>query len=281
MDPDTYLKKHHLLTYVEDALCLLLARKDEDSKTTPFSLLAGYFKSVLDGSHVVFREYSFISSTPRNRKAFIGLLWRTYSGVPEAREPMRLAELHSLLRLLCADFPLRETEKVAMALYGHCSTAGGVLSFPDFMYTFQISFYYDCFLSHLKSMCPGLLTGAYIPPLYPQLTAVVVPLPPVPTTPITPNSPSSTLKSLGSVQSEADEAKVCSRTIEGGVFLEAVLGLCKRMGEREPGQSCPSQETLREALSGVEQLSLNEFVVKLSLCETINKEIGVLPCRRS
>ena len=271
MHPDAYLKKHHLLTYVEDAVCLLLARKDEDPKTKPFQLLAGYFKSVLDGSHVVFREFNFISSTPRNRKAFVGLIWQTYSGVPEAREPMRLTELHSLVRLLCADFPLRETEMVALHR--------GILSFSDFMYTFQITFYLDCFLGHLKSMLPGLLTGAYIPPLYAQFTAVVVPLPPAPTN--TPsNSPSSTSKSIHGVETEANEAKVCSRTVEGGVFLEAALGLCRRMGEREPGQSYPSQEALKEVLSGVEQLSLNEFVVKLSLSETINREIGVLPCKR-
>ena len=277
MDPDAYLKKHHLLTYVEDAVCLLLARKDEDPKTKPFQLLAGYFKSVLDDSQVVFREYNFISSTPRNRKAFVRLIWQTYNGVPEAREPMRLAELHSLVRLLCADFPLGETEKVA--LHEH-SGAGGILSFPDFMYTFQITFYFDCFLGHLKSMLPGLLTGAYIPPLYGQFTAVVVPLPPAPNN-TSSNSPSSTSKSIHGVETEANEAKVCSRTVEGGVFLEAALGLCRRMGEREPGQSYPSQEALKEVLSGVEQLSLNEFVVKLSLSETINREIGVLPvCKR-
>lgn len=271
MDPETYLKKHHLLTYVEDVLSLLLARKDEDSKTKPFQLLANYFKSVLDGSHVIFREYSFISSTPRNRRAFVALVWQTYSSVPEVREPMRSVELHSLLRLLCADFPVKETEKVATALH----TTSGLLSFLDFMYTFQVTFYLDCFLSHLKSMLPGLLTGAYVPPLYPQFTAVVVPLPPAQT----PSSPSSTSKSLQrSTETEA-EAKVCSKTVDGGIFLEAVLGLCRRMGEREPWQSCPSQEALRDILSGMKQLSFHGFVMKLSLSETINKEIGVLPSK--
>ena len=276
-----YLKKHHLLTYVEDALCLLLTRREEDSKTTPFQLLSGYFKSVLDGSHVVFREHNFVSATPHNRRSFLAVLWQTYSGVQEIREQtMRLVELHSLLRLLCADFPLRETERVAMALYGH-TAASSITSFTEFAYTFQVTFYFDCFLRHLKSMIPSLVTGAYIPPLYPQFSSatVIVPLPSTTTT--SPSSPSDTSKSLAHCghSPATSEAEVCGKNVSGEVLLEAALGLCRRMREREPGESCPSQESLREVLEGVEQLSLNEFVVKLSLSGRVCREIGALPCR--
>ena len=56
LDPELYLKKYHVMTYVEDAISFLLERKDEDPKTKPFELLAEYFKSVRDGTHVLFRE---------------------------------------------------------------------------------------------------------------------------------------------------------------------------------------------------------------------------------
>lgn len=267
MDPDTYLRKHHLLSYIEDAVLLLLGRKDEDSKTKPFELLANYFKSVRNGSHIVFREYNFITATPHNRRSFITTWWQTYSGVPECTVPMRTVEFHSLLRLLCADFPLKETQKVPRALSRH-DTTDSVISFTDFSYTFQITFYYDYFLGLLKFMFPSLLSGTYHPPIYPQFsstTAVVVPLPPA----------SSDRKPGASNCSAASET--FSKVVNSGVLLEAALGLCQRIDEREPGQSYPSQEALRGVLSGVEQLSLNDFVLKLSLSDVVNREIGTLP----
>ena len=260
-------------------MCLLLTRRDEDPKTQPFHLLSGYFKSLLDGSHVVFREYTFVCATPRNRSSFVALLWQTYSGVPEIREPMRLLELHSLLRLLCADFLLQETEKAALALHGH-RTGSSITSFTNFIYTFQVTFYFDTFLGHLKAMFPGLVTGAYVPPLYPQFSSatVVVPLP----ASSSPNSPScDASKSLkDSVCSGASrEAEMCCERVSSRVLLEAVLALSQRMSEREPGQSYPSQEALGEVLEGADELSLNEFVARLSLNERVNNEIGALPFR--
>lgn len=267
MDPGTYLTKHHLLTYLEDAVIFLLGRRDEDSRVKPFELLSDYFKSIRKGTHIVFREYNFISATPYNRKSFIGTLWTTYSEVPECKEPMRVIELHSLLRLICADFPLVETEQVIKPLNAENKS----ITFTDFMHIFQITFYFDYFLGHMKTMYPSLLMGAYIPPLYPQFSSaamVVVPLPPsLPTTTTSPtNSTTSTNDTLA-----------FSKRVDGGILLEAALGLCKRIMERDPGESCPSLEALREVLKGVEQLSFYEFIMKLSQSDRINKEIGALP----
>ena len=262
MDPESYLKKHHLLTYVEDAVLFLLCRKDEDSKTKPFKLLADYFKSIRDGSHIVFREYNFVSATPYNRKSFISTVWTTYSGIPECQALMQVIELHSLLRLVCADFPLSETEKVATAL----NVANNPVSFTDFIYTFQITFYFDYFLGHLKTMYPSLLSGAYIPPLYPQFSSaamVVVPLPPSTATTSTPSS----------------DGQAFRKTVSSEVLLKAALGLCQRIKEREPGQSHPSQEALKESLSGVEQLSFYDILLSLSQSDRVNGEIGALPSR--
>ena len=277
MDPDTYLKKHHVLTYVEDAILLLLGCKDADSKTKPFELLTDYFKSVQNGSHIVFREFNFISATPHNRKSFIATFWQTYSGVSECREPMRIIELHSLLRLLCADFPLKETEKVSKALSAH-STTSAVISFTDFSYTFQMTFYFDYFLGHIASLFPSLLSGTYHPALHSQFssaTTVVVPLPPSSTTDA--NSRPATSNKSAAAQTAANE--ILNRAVNSGIFLEAVLGLCLKIEEREPGQSCPTQEAVREVLGGVEQLSFYDFVLKLSLSDQLNREIGALPSK--
>ena len=274
MDPDTYLKKHHVLTYLEDATLLLLGCKDEDSKTKPFELLTDYFESVRNGTHIVFREYNFVSATPHNRKSFIATFWQTYSGVPECRERMRIIELHSLLRLLCADFPLKETEKVSKALSVH-STSNSVISFTDFSYMFQITFYFDYFLGHMESLFPCLLSGTFHRILHSQFsstTAVVVPLPP-PSTTDSNNHPATQTAARTAAR------ETLSRAVKSGIFLEAALGLCQKIEEKEPGQSCPSQEALREVLGEVEQLSFYDFVLKLSLSDQLNREIGALPSK--
>ena len=279
MDPDTYLQRHHLLTYVEDAVLLLLTCKDQDSKTRPFELLANYFENVRNGSHVVLREYTFVSATPLNRRSFIAIVWQTYSHVPECQQPMQLVELLSLLRLLCSDFPLAEMEKVSRILCGHGSTTTGVVSFTDFLYIFQITFYFDCFLGLLEGMLPSLLSGSII---YPQLSSsntVVVPLPTVASPTIT--SRQDTHCSSRSLESsvQTDEAAMFGRAVSRATLLEAALGLCGRMEEREPGQSHPSQEALREVLSGAEELSLRDFVFRLSESDRVNCKIGALPTK--
>lgn len=265
MDPDVYLRKHHLLTYVEDVILLLLSRKDEDPKTKPFELLTDYFKSIRNGSHIVFREYDFISATPHNRKSFIATFWKTYGSVPECSVPMKIIEFHSLLKLLCSDFPLTETQKVPRALFGSDSTSN-IISFADFIYTFQVTFYFDYFLRQLETAYPSLLSGSYHPSLYsqPSFTAVVVPIPPVSTSQL--SDPATQVSS-----------EIFSRAVSSGILLDAALGLCQMIAENEPGQSCPSQEALREALNGGGELSFHEFVLKLSLSNLVIREIGPLP----
>lgn len=268
MDPDSYLRKHHLLTYVEDAILLLLSCKDEDSKTKPFQLLTDYFKSIRNGSHIIFREYDFISATPHNRSSFIATFWRTYGDVPECSVPMKIIEFHSLLKLLCSDFPLIEAQKVSRALFGS-DTTSNVISFADFIYTFQVTFYFDYFLRQLETIYPSLLSGSYHPSLYSHFsstTAVIVPLPTV-----------STSQPSDSITATQVSSESFSKTVSSGVLLEAALGLCQMIVERYPGQSCPSQDALREVLSGDGELSLQNFVLKLSLSSLVIREIGPLP----
>ena len=178
MEPEAYLKKHQLLTYVEDAVTLLLERRDEDPNTKPFQLLTDYFESVLNGSHILFREYSFISATPHNRRSFIATFWQAFQKVAERGVAMSAFEYHSLLKLLCTDFPLEVTQKVGNVLSRRCD----IIPFPDFAYTFQLVFYFEHFLQQLESVYSDLVLGTYRSPSSegnPHSShAVVVPLPP-------------------------------------------------------------------------------------------------------
>ena len=272
MDPAAYLKKHHVLTYVEDAVTLLLERKDEDSKTKPFELLTDYFKSVRDGSHVLFREHNFISATPHNRRSFIAAFWQSYEAVAGRREPLESVEYHSLLRLLCYNFPMELSQKVSKVLMGN-SRIGNAIPFAEFSYVFQIVFYFEKFLGQLESACGGRLSPSSLHTH--SSTAVVVPLP------LALNSTDSSRPntSLGSEKSLLHPATdVWSTNISTNVFLQTALELVQ-LFHKNPGKAAPSVEAVAAAAGEGENTSICGFVLKLSADPLVNSEIGVLPSR--
>ncbi|GCB66445.1 hypothetical protein scyTo_0010104 [Scyliorhinus torazame] len=68
----------YVLTYIEDAVSQLLEFKEEFSKVGIARFLAEYFNSVQHGSHILFREFTFIIATPYNRASFIRMFWRCF-----------------------------------------------------------------------------------------------------------------------------------------------------------------------------------------------------------
>ena len=272
LDPEHYLKKHHVLTYIEDVVHFLLERKDEDPKTKPFELLAEYFRSVKDGTHILFREYAFVSKTPHNCASFVKAFWQSYTEVASRGGPMKIMEYLSLLRLLCYDFPTEVVQKVAQAVFSH-DAMENVISFPDFLYTFQVLFCYKDFLNHCEGLFSSISSGQVH-----HLSVggtVVVSIPSVAeqdsTRPET--APENIVREYNSSPPEY------TKQIDTEVFAKAVTNLIQRQQEKEPWQCCPSVDTVREVLSGIPKLSFLDFILALSRSERVNAELGVLPPR--
>lgn len=286
MDPELYLKKHHLMAYIEDVVSFLLERKDEDPKTRPIEVLAEYFKSIKNGTHILFREYSFISSTPHNRASFIKLFWHSYTEVAVKGEMMQLAEFLSLLRLLCYNFPVEIVQKVGEVLFCH-NAMENLVSFPDFLYTFQVIFYYEVFLSQCQSICSDLEKGQT--PLSLLGSTVVVSIPSFadqtesvsrPTSrsgSLSENNPSS----LGRPDAPITEEQH-NKQVDPEMFTKAVFNLAYKLREREPWQRCPSPEVLTDVIGTMQQsCSYLDFVLALSRSDSANAEIGTLPAKDS
>jgi hypothetical protein len=62
-----YLDNQKMSIYLQDAIKIILDRKDEK----PLDLLNEYFNTTLKGEHILLREYAFVSSTLLNRKSFL------------------------------------------------------------------------------------------------------------------------------------------------------------------------------------------------------------------
>ena len=248
--PEAYLQKHCLMTYVQDAVGFVLQRKDY---AEPLDVLVEYFASVKSGTHIAFREYSYVAATPYNRAAFLKLFWRTYALIALKGHAMNIRDYLSLLRLLCPDFPEELVHRLPQCV------KGDVLSFSDFIYAFQVIFCYHQFLSRCLHLHVAIQDGGT--PGEGSATWLHGP---------TCNAPATldTDWSMAAVQ----------HTVDATTFGEAVVDLASsHLINGEPGRCCPSVQTLVAVFDGCQSLSFDQFVLKLCTSDCVSNEIGVLP----
>lgn len=272
-DPQIYLRKHHVLTYIEDAVTFILERKDEDSKTKPFELIAEYFKSVKSGTHILFREYAFVCATPHNKVSFVKLFSQSYSEIAAQNKMMKVTDYLSLLRLLCHNFPISTVHRIGQILFTQ-NPLENLVSFPNFLYTFQTVFYYERFLKLCEQI---FLSGQALHTLYGSSTVVVS----MPSTTVEQENMSrlstSEAEKTAQINTEMFQTNLSGRQLDIDTFVPAVVGLVQLLQEKEPWESCPSVDTLYAVMHGVDTLSLFDFVLSLAKSEAVNSEIGVLP----
>ncbi len=266
-----YLKKHHLSSYVEDAVTLLLEKKEEDPKFKPYDILAEYFESVKKGTHICFREYNFVSMTPHNRASFIKCFWNAYSEVAVQVGAMKVLEYLSLIRLLCFNFPSDIILRVGRVIFSFDVTDNKT-KFPDFLYTFQTVFYYEKFLLNCEHICMEIANGQ-TPVDALNSKEMVVALPSADQ--IAPEPPSLGYSVHSKVSVVYNETEV---QVDRQLFVKAVKGICRKY-EKEPWDACLSVDVLLEVIEEMKTVTFYNFVLALSRSESVNQEIGILPDR--
>uniref|UniRef100_A0ABI7YGF3 Centriolar satellite-associated tubulin polyglutamylase complex regulator 1 n=1 Tax=Felis catus TaxID=9685 RepID=A0ABI7YGF3_FELCA len=102
-----YLAQRHVLTYMEDAVCQLLENKEDISQYGIARFFTEYFNSVCQGTHILFREFSFIQATPHNRASFLRAFWRCFRTVGKngAFSAISRPSRKEIRRLLLKSFP--------------------------------------------------------------------------------------------------------------------------------------------------------------------------------
>jgi hypothetical protein len=73
-----YLEFYKMQIYLQDAIKIILDRKDEK----PLDLLNEYFNTTLKGEHILLREYAFVSATQLNRKSFLQQVKKVFHSTP-------------------------------------------------------------------------------------------------------------------------------------------------------------------------------------------------------
>ncbi|XP_073204373.1 centriolar satellite-associated tubulin polyglutamylase complex regulator 1 isoform X2 [Lepidochelys kempii] len=247
---------------MEDAVSQLLENREDISLYGIARFFTEYFNSVRQGTHILFREFSFIQATPHNRASFLRTFWRcfravgkngdyrnpAYSAFSLCEDLLTAKEYHCLLQLLCPDFPVELTQKAARIVLMD-DAMDCLMSFSDFLFAFQIQFYYSEFLESVAAIYQDLLTGKN------------------PNTVIVPTS------SSGQHRSRQAPSE-CSPLdgVEASLFYHCLESLCDRSK-----YSCPPSALVKEVLSSVQRLTFYGFLMALAKHHGINRALGALP----
>ncbi|XP_046543917.1 UPF0705 protein C11orf49 homolog isoform X1 [Haliotis rubra] len=244
---ERYLAKHNVLTYLEDGISQLLEHREDNPKVNAVKFISDYFASLRDGNHTMFREYAFVRSTPHNRASFVKLFWKCYKQIGKKGDLLSIQEYHSLLGLLCSDFPFSMVQKTARIILID-DALDCLICFSDFIYALQVQFCYEEFLEKSGEIYQSILQTQRSP-----RDPVVVP------------SASAGTKILQQNHQPADG-------IDAMQFFRSLYPLCERVSF-----STPPVSALKEILFTVPRVSFYGFLMAIAKSESINEHIGRLP----
>ncbi|VDI13220.1 Hypothetical predicted protein [Mytilus galloprovincialis] len=250
MSAEKYLAKHNILIYFEDSIAQLLEHREENPKLNSIKFLSEYFNALRDGNHTMFREYSFVHVTSHNRASFVRLFWKCYRQIGKKGDLLSVNEYHSLLTLLCPDFPFEIVQKTARIILLD-DAMDCLISFSDFIYAFQIQFYYEEFIEKVHDQYQSLIQTQRSP-----RDPVVVP---------------SGTDDTSIHQNSHHPADGVNHTLQ---YFRAVFPLCDRSN-----YSTPPANSLKEILFNVPRVSFYGFLMAMAKSESINDHIGRLPTK--
>ncbi|XP_056382433.1 centriolar satellite-associated tubulin polyglutamylase complex regulator 1 isoform X3 [Hyla sarda] len=245
----TQAAQRHVLAYMEDALTQLLEHKDEVEPSSIAKFFSEYFTSVSQGTHILFREFAFVQCTPHNRASFLRLFWRCFRTIAKNGDLLTMKEYQCLLQMLCPDFPMDLTQKAARIVLMD-DAMDCLMSFSDFLYAFQIQFYYSEFLDCAAAVYQELLTGK-------SINTVIVP----------------TSRSATPFQRQPYSDSTSLEGVEAPQFYQCLENLC----ERDHHSSSPPMPLIGEILNSAPRLTFYGFLMALSKNTGIKKSIGALP----
>uniref|UniRef100_A0A8C4NBL5 Centriolar satellite-associated tubulin polyglutamylase complex regulator 1 n=1 Tax=Eptatretus burgeri TaxID=7764 RepID=A0A8C4NBL5_EPTBU len=262
--------RHGLVLYLSDAAARFASLQSERPNLRALDFLGHYFHDVCTRTHVLFREYSFVSATAYNRASFLHNFWKCYKNILKEMEFLSTWDLHSLVQLLCTDFPRHLVLDAARITFpGQVNDY--LVPFADFLYAFQLQFYFNEFLQVVAKIYERSARGGK-----PCRTDEQCQLGARSITPASENASWMEQQQVGFSATEP-ESPVMSGANEGpcgilgGHLLQQLLNLDNHH------ISCPPGSVLHDILSKIDRITFDNFLITLSKHDGINNHIGVLP----
>lgn len=137
-----YLQEHNLTSYFEDAVTQMLSWCLENQSTNlkPTKFLKEYFCSVHQGTHVLFRDFSFVDATPYNRLCAMKAIMQIFKPLLYREEKLNAKDYHSLLQLVWPDIPFDIIQSAFSSFEAPKQKEEARLSFLEFVVAMKTSF---------------------------------------------------------------------------------------------------------------------------------------------
>ena len=232
-----------------------------------YRFLADYFSSVQQGIQSLFREFAFVKATLQNRLSLIKLFYRCFEPIGRRGDLLNIREYHSLICLICPDFPLEPIQKTARIILTD-DVMDCLVAFPDFIYTFQVQFVYEEFLKLCLEVYSSVLAVAIRANSQSMSPSVVV-------VPTSTSHPKKQKDEQAKHLKEGQTVKSVPENVDSFVFI----GLLEEQLESRKLTYHPSVDILRHLVGLKERVSYYEFVSLIVKSEEVNADLGVLPSR--
>ncbi|XP_028412128.1 UPF0705 protein C11orf49 homolog [Dendronephthya gigantea] len=259
LSDEKYLAKHNVLIYIQDAVSQLLQHKEDNPHIVPAKFLNDYFKCVVQGNHTLYREYSFIHATPHNRSSFIAIFWKCFKHIGQSGDLLSVKEYHSLLSLICSDFPYEIVQKSARIVLME-DAMDCLMSFSDFVTAFQMQLYYEEFLAKCSEIYEEVASGSH------RSGQVVV-------------VPTSDSKSKHRKSNEKVSQLEASQSLDGVdsiSFYDEILHHVVHHSSTANTISIPPTEALKQILSSADRVTFYGFLMALAKNDLVNQTIGAV-----
>ncbi|PIK48563.1 putative UPF0705 protein C11orf49-like [Apostichopus japonicus] len=175
---------------------------------------------------------------------------------------LNVREYHSLLCLICPNFPLDLVQKTACIIFLE-DAMDSLTSFADFLYALQLQLYYEEFLDRCSDIYDKLLTTVRSP-----RGTVYIP------SASTNQSATTAAAALEGTTMPLEGIAMPLEGLESKHFVDAVMHDMQDIGYRYPPAS-----VLLDIQSKASRSTFYGFVVALARSESLNSSIGVLPPR--
>ncbi|XP_043938470.1 UPF0705 protein C11orf49 homolog [Protopterus annectens] len=180
------------------------------------------------------------------------MFWKSFRYIGKNGDLLAVKEYHALLKLLSPDFPLDLTQKAARIVLMD-DAMDCLMSFSDFIYAFQIQFYYTEFLENVSAIYQDLLSGK-------NPKAVIV--------------PTSSSLNCRQRQASSESAATAQEGVDVLQFCECLETLCERCK-----WNYPPVDHIKEIFLNVQRVTFYGFLMALAKSDEINKVIGALPSK--
>ncbi|XP_062506894.1 centriolar satellite-associated tubulin polyglutamylase complex regulator 1-like isoform X3 [Corticium candelabrum] len=142
-----YLKRCHVLTYLQDSIAQLLEHREHNSRANPMRSRrqTDRWTMISESSLLMCLEFFFVKATPQYRLSLVKLFYDCFKPIGHRGDLLNIREYHSLVTLICPDFPLEIIQKTAQFILTD-DAMECLVAFYDFIYAFPVQFLYEEFL---------------------------------------------------------------------------------------------------------------------------------------